>query len=149
MLMLAKPKTANKSIQEHSGHQKQKHSPASHSRHATTNTARRSITINRENTTSQQKKWQNGHDFRKSTIAHLLPMLIEDLVDKLPTQYKKDLARYNATLPNVTLKTLSNLLYELAKLLTTVVTPKLSKYDDRKPIKEKVELNASYWIGTR
>lgn len=69
------------------------------------------------------------------------PMLIEELVDKLPTQEKKDWARYKAGMANVTLKTLSIWLYDLAKLLSTVATPRITKTSDRKPEKDKSERN--------
>lgn len=69
-------------------------------------------------------------------------LLIEDLVENLPTQEKKDWARYKVGKRNITLKTLSIWLYDLAKLISTVTTPVLSKPSNKKVSgTEKIDIN--------
>lgn len=69
------------------------------------------------------------------------PMLIEELVDKLPTPEKKDWARFKCGKRHVTLRTLADWLYELAELLSTIATPRTVKFNENKSEKEKTERN--------
>lgn len=70
------------------------------------------------------------------------PSLIEELVNKLPIQEKKDWAHYTVRLPKVTLRTLSDWLHNLAMILRTLSTPTAAKKsNDRKTETEKFDKN--------
>lgn len=65
------------------------------------------------------------------------PMLIEKTVSKLPVDEKKEWARYQIGIPNVTLKTLADWLYEKANVLSTVATPIFMKSKDKQSDNKK------------
>lgn len=69
------------------------------------------------------------------------PLLIDDLVEKLPTQEKKEWARFRAGRRDVTVKTLATWLYDLAKLLSTVTSHQATKHDSKTREKEKFDKN--------
>lgn len=60
------------------------------------------------------------------------PALIQELVEKLPTNIKIEWAKFKGNIPDVNLSTLGNFLYDLAKVISTVTEPTMVKESTNK-----------------
>ncbi len=60
------------------------------------------------------------------------PMLLEQLVEKLPAREKMDWAKYTYKEKNITIKTFTDWLDMLADVISTVVEPTVDKYEPKK-----------------
>lgn len=75
------------------------------------------------------------------------PLLMSELVDKLPTTAKIEWAKYKANILFVTIVTLGDWLYELAKTISTVTEPTLQDAQDYKRENSKKDSYVSQSVG--